>query len=70
MVYNSSSPLQVLVERLEMERRSEEGSVSHQGSSRAMKVVVIMVALVYLSVLGWLLLSVAKEGIAEWRRNV
>ena len=50
--------------------RSEEGSVSHQGGSRAMKVVVIMVALVYLSVLGWLLLSVAKEGIAEWRRNV
>ena len=69
MVYNSSSPLQILVERLEMER-SEEGSVSHQGSSRAMKVVVIMVALVYLSVLGWLLLSVAKEGIAEWRRSV
>ena len=49
---------------------SEGDSVRSQGSGCAMKVVVILAAMVYLTVLGWLLLSVAKEGIAEWRRNV
>ena len=57
------------MERLEMEG-SEGDSVRNQGNSCAMKVVLILAAMVYLTVLGWLLLSVAKEGIAEWRRNV
>ena len=47
------------MEQLEREK-SEGDAVSNQGSSCAMKVVVILAAVVYLSLLGWLLLSVAK----------
>ena len=47
------------MERLER-GKSEGDTVSNQGSSCAMKVVVILAAMVYLSLLGWLLLSVAK----------
>ena len=54
--------LQALVERLER-GRSGRDTVSKQGSSCAMKVVVVLAAIVYLSLLGWLFLSVAKEGL-------
>ena len=54
--------LQALVERLER-GRSAGDTVSKQGSSCAMKVVVVLAAIVYLSLLGWFLLTMAKEGL-------
>ena len=57
--WSTAPPLQALVERLEREK-SEGNTVSNQGSSCAIKVVVILGTMVYLSLLGWLLLSVAK----------
>ena len=43
---------------------SEGDSVRSQGNSCAVKVMVILAAMVYLTLLGWFLLSVAKEGIS------